>query len=100
MFYRLSINQHGCINDFFVNADGLVSKFPDDTNIGGITDSEGGCQKMQWDTDQLQKWTDKWQIEFNWSKHLVLPFGRLNVRKIVKMIPLSKKGAMYVHHSV
>lgn len=42
-------------HDLDVNVDRLASKFADDTKIRGVTDKEEGCQKIQWDIDQLQK---------------------------------------------
>ena len=56
------------INDFDENVQGMISKFADDTKIGGIVDIEEGYQKLQQDLDQLGKWAKKWQMEFNIGK--------------------------------
>ena len=37
----------------------MVSKFADDTKIGGIVDSEEGYLRLQWDLDQLGQWVDE-----------------------------------------
>ena len=42
------------INDLEENVAGLISKFTDDTKIGGVADSEEDCQKMQQDIDPLK----------------------------------------------
>ena len=41
------------INDLAKNSGSMVSKFSDDTKIGGIVDSEEGYLGLQWDLDQL-----------------------------------------------
>ena len=65
------------INDLNENIGGMVSKFADDTKIGGIVDSEEGYLGLQWDLDQLGQW-DEWQMELNSDKCEVMHFGRLN----------------------
>ena len=56
----------------------MVSKFADDTKIGGIVDSEEGYRGLQRDLDQLGQWADEWQKEFNLDKCEVMHFGRFN----------------------
>eukprot|EP00061_Rhincodon_typus_P005546 g25182.t1 len=46
--------------------------------IGGIVNSEEGYRKLQQDLDQLGKWAEKWQMEFNMDKHEVLYSGKSN----------------------
>jgi len=53
------------INDLDENAQGMISKFADDTKVGSIVDSEERYQKLQQDLDQLGKWAEKWQMEIN-----------------------------------
>eukprot|EP00061_Rhincodon_typus_P000805 g12800.t1 len=53
----------------------MISKFVDDTRI---VDSEEGYQKLQQEFDQLRKWAEKWQMEFNIGKCEVLHFGKSN----------------------
>eukprot|EP00061_Rhincodon_typus_P014326 g41274.t1 len=45
-----------------------VSKFVDDTKIGGIVDSKEGYLRLQRDLDHLGQWAEKWQMEFNLDK--------------------------------
>eukprot|EP00061_Rhincodon_typus_P006890 g27983.t1 len=54
-----------CINDLDENVQSMISKFVDDTKIGGIVDNEEAYQKLQQDLDQLGKRTKKWKIDFN-----------------------------------
>lgn len=37
------------------NVEGMISKFTDDTEVGGIVDSKKGYQMLQQDLDQLGK---------------------------------------------
>eukprot|EP00061_Rhincodon_typus_P015499 g43209.t1 len=55
-------------NDLEENVAGLVSKFVDDTKIGGVADSEEDSQRIQQDIYQLEAWAEKWQMEFNPDK--------------------------------
>ena len=41
------------INDLEENVDGLISKFADDTKIGGVAED---CQRIQQDKDRLETW--------------------------------------------
>ena len=66
------------INDLEENIAGLISKFADDTKIGGVADSDEDCQRIQQDVDRLEKWAEKWQMEFNPDKCEVMHFGRTN----------------------
>ena len=66
------------INDLEENKAGLISKFADDTKIGGVADSDEDCQRIQQDIDRLENWVEKWQMEFNLDKYEVMHFGRSN----------------------
>lgn len=59
----------------------MNSKFINDTEIGGIVESEDGCQELQRDHDQLCKCIEEWQMEFNSDKDWVLHFGKSNQSK-------------------
>ncbi|XP_072133336.1 NACHT, LRR and PYD domains-containing protein 3-like isoform X1 [Mobula birostris] len=54
-----------CADDLDEEAEGWVSKFADDTKIGGVVDGAVGCRRLQEDTDRMQSWAEKWQMEFN-----------------------------------
>lgn len=58
----------------------MITKFALNSNIGGVVASKESCQGIQWDVDLLQKWEEKWQIEFSSCKYEVLLFGRINVK--------------------
>ena len=45
----------------------MVSKFADDTKIGGRVNSEEGYLGLQRDLDQLGQWADEWHMEFTES---------------------------------
>eukprot|EP00061_Rhincodon_typus_P013763 g40342.t1 len=57
-----------CINDLEGNVAGLISKFADDTKIGGVAGSGDDREKIQQDIDGLATWAQKWQMEFNPDK--------------------------------
>ena len=52
----------------------MVRKFADDIKIGDLG--------LQWDLDQLGRWADEWQIEFNLDNCKVMHFGRSNQGRI------------------
>ncbi|MBB6707133.1 reverse transcriptase family protein [Proteus mirabilis] len=69
------------INDLDASIRGTVSKFADDTKIGGVVDSEEGYLRLQQDLDQMGQWAEKWQMEFNSDKCEVLHFGKANLSR-------------------
>eukprot|EP00061_Rhincodon_typus_P008773 g31684.t1 len=64
------------INDLEENITGLISTFVGNTNVGGVSDSEANCQKIQQDIDLLEAWAEKWLMEFNLDECEVKHFGR------------------------
>ena len=66
------------INDLDEGVEGWVSKFADDTKVGGVVDSEDGCYSLQRDIDRLHSWAERWQMEFNAEKCEVIHFGKSN----------------------
>eukprot|EP00061_Rhincodon_typus_P001378 g14633.t1 len=64
------------INDLDVNIGGMLSKFADDTKIGDAVVSEEGYFRIQQDLDQMGRWAEEWQMEFNLDKCEVLHFGK------------------------
>eukprot|EP00061_Rhincodon_typus_P004849 g23569.t1 len=65
----------------FKTGGGIVSKFADDTNIGGAVDSEEGYLRVQKDLDHMGQWAKTWLMEFNLDKCEVLHFGKANQGK-------------------
>ena len=64
------------INDLEENVTALISKFADDTKVGGFADSDEDRRRIQQDIDQLETWAERWQMEFNLDKYEVMHFGR------------------------
>ena len=42
---------------------GLISKFADDTKVGGFVGSDEDHQRIQQDIDQLETWAERWQMD-------------------------------------
>ena len=53
-----------------------VSKYADDTKLGGVADTSEGCSAIQQDRDRLENWAVRNQVRFNKSKCRVLHLGR------------------------
>ncbi|XP_051876224.1 coiled-coil domain-containing protein 170-like [Pristis pectinata] len=64
----------------------VVGKFEDDTNTGGVVESDEGYPGLQQDLDELRKWTKKRQTEFNSDKckvfHLEVTRLEEEIRKL------------------
>ncbi|MDZ1603208.1 reverse transcriptase family protein, partial [Klebsiella pneumoniae] len=95
------------INDLDMEVEGWVSKFADDTKIGGIVDTEEGCCGLQRDLDRLQSWAEKWQMEFNPEKCEVVHFGRTNKNakywvngRVLGSVEEQRDLGVYVHRSL
>ena len=63
------------INDLPQNVKSTVKMFADDTKLFGRSDNVQGQQNIQKDLDQLQQWSDKWQLKFHPQKCAVMKIG-------------------------
>jgi hypothetical protein len=64
------------VNDLDIDITNTISKFADDTKIGGAANSES----IQSDLDKIAKWSKSWGMNFNVNKCNVLHVGKTNIR--------------------
>ena len=63
------------IDDLEEGVTGNILKFADDTKLFRKTKEIGDKQKLQDDIDKLVRWSDKWQMLFNFEKCKCLHAG-------------------------
>ncbi|XP_059805558.1 uncharacterized protein LOC132380631 [Hypanus sabinus] len=75
--------------------------------VGGGVDSVEDCRRLQRDIDRMQKWAEKWQMEFNLEKCEVVHFGRTNSKaeykvngRILGSVEEQRDLGVHVHRSL
>ena len=63
----------------------IIMKFADDTKLFRKVNTDGDKQHLQNDLDRLVKWSEKWQMLFNFGKCKCLHTGHRNLNVNYKM---------------
>ena len=73
------------VNTIEDGLDSNVLKFADDIKVFRVINNEQDQNVFQSDLDKLVHWSERWQMEFNFSKCQVLHTGRVKNRRVYEM---------------
>ena len=86
---KISIRTYIIINIYINDLDDCITssvlKFADDTKLFRQVNTDGDKQHLQNDLDRLVKWSEKWQMLFNFGKCKCLHTGHGNLDVNYKM---------------
>ena len=86
---RISIRTYIILNIYINDLDDSITsnvlKFADDTKLFRKVNTDGDKQHLQKDLDRLVKWSEKWQMLFNFGKCKCLHTGHGNLDVNYKM---------------
>ena len=63
----------------------ILSKYADDTKVGGVVDEPEQIENLQIVLNRIMQWADSWQMVFNKEKCHVMHLGRKNPRHYYTM---------------